>query len=591
MGNEPSRSMHLRRRYRKPRRLPKPLEPLDAYQGLGVARAPNPTDVPSSLRVVHDSVERDWDLTQRTLGTGFSGAVIMATHKTKPGLRAAVKSFSKKHKAARIAMLRNEIEVYLRLDHPNICRLLWAYESKDKVWLVMELCSEELYDKLCARKVFSMDDTAFVLAQMLRAINYLHSHNIVHRDLKLENWMFQKRTDEDLYSSMRQTTASTSASRSGCAPASRSPSGSASAPASRSPSISASASSSSAICDERIKLIDFGFSKILMDPSETLEVPCGTLHYASPDVLKRNYNAKCDIWSLGVICYMLLIGSPPFSASRTAQVLEKIKNGKVRLGNRWSVLNPVAQDFVLQCPTVDPEQRLDARQALQHPFVISYVSAATPTACLTQEVVSNLHAFAISSKLRRAASSVLAYELTSNEMLDFHDVFLSFDITGTGTLHIDDFIQVCQSHPSIDISENEIKRIFSIIAIDNEIHYTPFLAAMISKMHIDLDNVLQVFKLFDPSRDNFISIEDLVCVFEPIGLTAQEAELWVREHDVKGNGLLDYESLLVALNFSTPNETFPEVKFVNTHSDKSDDSTVDTSIGCITIDDHDYFQA
>lgn len=561
MGN--SRSS-LRRTARKPRRLPVPLEPIDAYAGLGVARAPNPSDVPSSLRVVCDTVERDWILTPKTLGTGFSGAVILATHRTKPGLRAAVKTFSKKHKATRIAMLRNEIEVYLRLDHPNICRLLWTYESKDKVWLVMELCSEELYDKLCARKIFSEEDTACVLAQMLRAVNYLHCHNIVHRDLKLENWMFQKRVDD--VESSRHTDAEQSTT------------GGAS---------SSNASAGAGICDERIKLIDFGFSKILMDPEETLEVPCGTLHYASPDVLKRNYNAKCDIWSLGVICYMLLIGSPPFSASRNAQVLEKIKNGKVRFGSRWHVLSEDARDFVLQCLTVDPDHRVDAKTALSHPFLAPFMTRATPSVCLTQEVVDNLSAFAVASKLRRAVASVLAYELTSNEMLDFHDVFLSFDISGSGTLHIDDFLAVCKSHPTLQYSETDLRRVFSIVSIDGEIHYTPFLAAMISKMHVDLDNVQQVFKLFDPSKDNFISAEDLVCVFASISLSSQEAELWVREHDVKGNGLIDYEALLVALKFSTHEEKFPEILFSEPRGCGVSENGI--SGGEITIEE-DYFR-
>jgi len=568
MGN--SRSSFRVRTTRKPRRLPLPIEPIDAYAGLGIARSPNPSDVPSSLRVVCDSVERDWILTPKTLGTGFSGAVILAMHRTKPGLCAAVKTFSKKHKEIRISMLRNEIEVYLRLDHPNICRLLWTYESKDKVWLVMELCSEELYDKLCARKVFSEEDSACVLAQMFRAVNYLHCHSIVHRDLKLENWMFQKRGDDDSDRTSKNTDSeeATATTTSGA-------------------SSSSHTSLSAGISDERIKLIDFGFSKILMNPEETLEVPCGTLHYASPDVLKRNYNAKCDIWSLGVICYMLLIGSPPFSASRNSQVLEKIKKGKVRFGSRWVGLSNDARDFVLRCLTVDPDDRFDAKTALNHPFLTPFITRARPSACLTQEVVNNLNAFAVASKLRRAVASVLAYELTSDEMLDFHDVFLSFDISRSGTLHIDDFLTVCKSHPTLEFSETDIRRVFSIVSVNNEIHYTPFLAAMISKMHVDLDNVQQAFKLFDPSKDNFISVEDLVCVFASISLSAQEAEQWVREHDVKGNGLLDYEALLIALKFSTHEEKFPEVLFAEPRGCGAVGTT--GIFGPITIEE-DYFR-
>lgn len=532
----------LRRQQRKPRRLPRPLDPLDQFEGRGFARAPDPSDVPSSLRVICSHIERDWVLTQRTLGTGFSGDVVLATHRSRPGLQAAVKTFSKKHKDARLAMLRNEIEVYLKLDHPNICRLLRTYESKDKVWLVMELCSEELYDKLCARKVFSEDDTASVLSQMLRAVNYLHTHQIVHRDLKLENWMFQRRRNSD---SMLDV-----ASNYDPDPAR---------------SVTAGSSDADPISDERIKLIDFGFSKILLDPKESLDVPCGTLDYASPDVLKRSYNSKCDIWSLGVICYMLLIGSPPFAGARNSHVLEKIKSGRVRFGARWHILSEEAQNFILRCLTVNPEKRMDANTALHHAFLRPYLCQARPSCCLTQEVVDNLNAFAVSSKLQRTLSSMLAYSLTSDEMLDFHEVFQSFDIEGSGTLYYEDLRTICKAHPSLRWDEAELRNVFSVLAVDNEIHYTPFLAAMIATSHLGLDKVQQVFTLFDPSRDGYISAEDLVCVFSSISLTQREAEEWLRVHDVKGNGMLDYEALLVALNFSTPQEALPEVVFMSDH--------------------------
>jgi len=100
----------------------------------------------------------------------------------------AVKQFTKKcSKAHRLDLLQSEVEVYLRLDHPNICRLLHAYESKHDVWLVMELCGCELYSRLCQQKVYSERDAAEVVYQMLQAVGYLHTHNMVHRDLKLEN--------------------------------------------------------------------------------------------------------------------------------------------------------------------------------------------------------------------------------------------------------------------------------------------------------------------------------------------------------------------------------------------------------------------
>ena len=111
------------------------------------------TSFPLTRRIVHADITRDFDIKTQVLGTGYSGAVRLAEHKiTKQPV--AVKQFSKTGlKAHRLKLLKSEVEVYLRLDHPNICRLLYAYESSRDVWLVMELCSCELYSRLCKSKV------------------------------------------------------------------------------------------------------------------------------------------------------------------------------------------------------------------------------------------------------------------------------------------------------------------------------------------------------------------------------------------------------------------------------------------------------
>ena len=111
------------------------------------------TSFPLTRRIVHAEITRDFDIKPQVLGTGYSGAVHLAEHKV-TRQRVAVKQFSKPGlKPHRLKLLKSEVEVYLRLDHPNICRLLYAYESSRDVWLVMELCSCELYSRLCKSKV------------------------------------------------------------------------------------------------------------------------------------------------------------------------------------------------------------------------------------------------------------------------------------------------------------------------------------------------------------------------------------------------------------------------------------------------------
>eukprot|EP00392_Amoebophrya_sp_AT5.2_P007974 g7993.t1 len=351
----------------------------------------------SNLRVIKAPVSRDWALQKkRTLGTGFSGAVVLAENRD-TGQRAAVKGFSKAKLGdqRRLDMLRDEINVYLSLDHPNVCKLLYAYEDRHHVWLVMELCAEELYDRLCTVGVYTELEASEALSQMFLAVNYLHSYNIVHRDLKLENWI-------------------------SCSPQTH----------------------------QRLKLIDFGFSKKLRRADDILELPCGTLHYASPDVLRRSYTSKCDLWSMGVICFMLLTGSPPFTGSSNQSVIERIRAGRIRFNSRWAKLSKTAQHFTLALLDADAERRLSGRKALQHDFlrrqfhrysIRHFVELQPRTAAVCSSssgsssgknkinLVENMRNFANGSRLMRAGLLMLAYRLSSEDTAELMELFFLMD--------------------------------------------------------------------------------------------------------------------------------------------------------------------
>eukprot|EP00929_Paragymnodinium_shiwhaense_P022374 TRINITY_DN14312_c0_g1_i1.p1 TRINITY_DN14312_c0_g1~~TRINITY_DN14312_c0_g1_i1.p1 ORF type:complete len:659 (-),score=102.00 TRINITY_DN14312_c0_g1_i1:427-2295(-) len=467
-------------------------------------------------RIVHDDVTRDYDLTPQVLGTGYSGAVRLGVHHESKR-QVAVKHFSKTRlKPHRVKLLQSEVEVYLRLDHPNICRLLHAYEGKHDVWLVMELCGSELYSQLCKCKVYTEADAAEVLLQMLQAINYLHSHKIVHRDLKLENWMH-----------------------------------------------------GSPDCDreDRLKLIDFGFSRVLCDNKETLDMPCGTLHYTSPEVLGRRYTNKCDIWSLGVICYMLLMGRPPFRGQNSMKIAKSILNADFPRDGRWSSLSNYAKNFVEQLLRKDPNLRPDAMQALSHAWLTGAsslkgsLSAPSPHD-VGLDVLRRLRQFAQGSHLRRAALTVLAYSLTSSEIEDLEETFFSFDRSGRGTITLEQLADVlaeyCQAAERPELSTAEVRRIFESLDVDNEeeVHYTPFVAAMLgTRVKQHEDKIRDCFEAFDQDGSGFITADSLVRIFSRLPsktstskqLTEQEAEEWIREIDYKGNGVIDYDSFLDAL--------------------------------------------
>jgi len=457
-------------------------------------------------RIIRSEIGRDLDITPQVLGTGYSGAVRKAVHRSS-GAHMAVKTFSKKRlKANRIELLKSEVEVYLRLDHPNVCRLLHAYEGKNEVWLVMELCGCELYNRLCERKAYRESDAVDVAHQMLLAVKYLHSHRIVHRDLKLENWMYGVNRGDD-----------------------------------------------------RIKLIDFGFSRILKDEDEELEMPCGTLLYTSPEVLRRKYTSKCDIWSLGVICYMMLVGRPPFRAHNNTGIAKAIVGDDFPREWRFEQLSEDAKDFLTQLMTKDASKRPDAAQALSHRWITSADAGSSSEVGI--EVLTSLQKFARGSHLRRAGLTVMAYSLTSHEIQDLERIFLTFDKSGSGTITLQVLAEVMHEH--LEVSSEEVERIFQCLdfANDEEVHYTPFIAGMLAtRVSIHQDKVRTAFDAFDTEGTGFITAESLVRIFSTLpgqgssgGLSRDEAEQWIREVDLKGNGVIDYDVFLKALTGQSTN--------------------------------------
>lgn len=379
--------------------------------------------------------------------------------------------------------------MYLRLDHPNICRLLFAYEGKNDVWLVMELCGPELYSRLCQKKSYSEAVAAEVLLQMLQAVNYLHLHNIVHRDLKLENWMY-------------------------------------------------------AVGDsERLKLIDFGFSRVVSGSDETLEMPCGTLHYTPPEVLQRRYTSKCDLWSLGVITYMLLLGRPPFRGENNRRIAAAIVRGEFSREAPWRRLSSEAQDFVEQLLTKDPSRRPDAQRALEHPWL----SAPARRVEDLGAVLGSLRRFAHGSHLRRAALTVLAYSLTSRELQDLEATFLALDREGRGTITLASLSGVLREGGR---DTAELQRLLqSLDCDDEEVAYTPFVAAMLAtRVRQHEDRVRAAFEAFDREKRGYLTAESLQGLqVSGQAVTKEEAERWIREVDYRGNGVLDYEAFLSAL--------------------------------------------
>jgi calcium-dependent protein kinase len=253
----------------------------------------------------------------------------------KTGQRLAVKSIRKSDQAVKPGCLQREIMLLEEMKHSNIIQLVDVFEDDEYLHLVTDLCKGgELFDKIVDKAssgngCFSEHQAAQILHQILTAVSYLHKRNIVHRDIKPENILFE-------------TTAE----------------------------------------DSPIKVIDFGLARKHYankgEPNMTTVV--GTPYYIAPEVLRKNYGKACDLWSIGVIAYVLLCGYPPFNGNNNAEVYESVRRGIYWFPSEdWKNVSSGAKDFISRLLQKDPRNRMTVDQALRHPWLIGKLCSENPT--------------------------------------------------------------------------------------------------------------------------------------------------------------------------------------------------------------------
>jgi calcium-dependent protein kinase len=201
------------------------------------------------------------------------------------------------------------------LDHPNIAKILEIFDEEDKLYLVEEQCKGgDLFDYIINNGSLSQRDAAVIMKEILGMLSFIHGQNIVHRDIKPENLMFLQ--DNDLNS---------------------------------------------------LKLIDLDTMCIVDEGTKAREL-YGTPYYIAPEVLAKKYDSKCDVWSAGVILYILLTGQPPFSGFTDAEILSKVKDEEVAYDEAFWSDKVEAKAFLQKLLNKNPEERLSASDALQDPW-------------------------------------------------------------------------------------------------------------------------------------------------------------------------------------------------------------------------------
>jgi len=267
-------------------------------------------------------IEDDYELGQ-FLGKG-TFATVKQGRKKETGQKVAVKIIDKNNIDVKIESLKTEVKILMNVKHDNIVNLLGVYEDESKVYLIMELMGGgELFDRICNDypNGYSEKQASELIRQMIVAVQYFHGKGIIHRDLKPENLLFATQTDSSV-----------------------------------------------------IKISDFGLAKIWSGDT-LVKTACGSPNYVAPEVLlndMRGYTFAVDMWSLGVILYVLLCGFCPFFDENTPALFRAITQGNYSFPSPyWDEISDDAKDLIRRMLVVNPQKRATPEMALEHPWIKS----------------------------------------------------------------------------------------------------------------------------------------------------------------------------------------------------------------------------
>lgn len=426
------------------------------------------------------------------LGVGCYGRVVLGIHKKTKESRAIkiINKISIQNENIRRKIM-NEVEIQSKLDHPNITKLYEFYEDQYNLYLVLELCTGgELLDYFSRIGYLTETQTAIYIKQILSALCYLHSMNIVHRDLKLENLLIEKEKMNVL------------------------------------------------------KIADFG-SATEIRKREKLATVIGTINYIAPEVIRKKYDEKCDVWSCGVIMFILLTGSLPFRAANKRDTFEVILKSKVDPGDeKLQMVSESAKQLLCRMLDSDSESRITAEGALNSEWIIKSLQPNI-RASLLQQTCNNLKSFKETHKFQKAVIRYIAsHVLSPSDKLQFVSIFRKLDQSGSGKLTKQDIMKTCKSVFGHNFNDETIDEIMSRVDTDcnGVVDYTEFIAAAMDKSKLLSEEKLEAtFRVFDQDSNGKITASELKFMLESkfdVDINAYD-ELIARV-DKNGDGMIDF---------------------------------------------------
>nr|AGT15898.1 calcium-dependent protein kinase [Saccharum hybrid cultivar R570]AGT16288.1 Protein kinase-like domain [Saccharum hybrid cultivar R570] len=474
--------------------------------------APTPNKPPAPIGPVLGRPMEDVKSTYtvgKELGRGQFGVTSLCTHKA-TGQKFACKTISKRKLSTKedIEDVRREVQIMYHLSgQPGVVELKGAYEDKSNVHLVMELCAGgELFDRIIAKGHYTERAAASLLRTIVEIVHTCHSMGVIHRDLKPENFLLLSK-DEN-------------------------------AP---------------------LKATDFGLS-VFFKEGEVFRDIVGSAYYIAPEVLKRSYGPEADIWSVGVIVYILLSGVPPFWAESEHGIFNAILRGQVDFtSDPWPRISQGAKDLVRKMLNPDPKQRISAYDVLNHPWIKE--DGEAPDTPLDNAVLGRLKQFRAMNQFKKAALRVIAGCLSEEEIRGLKEMFKSMDSDNSGTITVDE-LRRGLAKKGTKLTEAEVQQLMEAADADGNgtIDYEEFITATMHMNRMDRDEHLYTaFQYFDKDNSGYITMEELEQALREKGLLdGRDIKDIVAEVDADNDGRINYTEFAAMMRKGDPEPSNPK---------------------------------
>lgn len=438
----------------------------------------------------------------KELGRGQFGITYLCTENS-TGQTYACKSILKRKLVTKSDKedIKREIQILQHLSgQPNIVEFKGVYEDRQSVHVVMELCAGgELFDRIITQGHYSERAAASICRQIVNVVHICHFMGVMHRDLKPENFLLSDKGEGAM-----------------------------------------------------LKATDFGLS-VFIEEGKVYHDVVGSAYYVAPEVLRRNYGKEIDLWSAGIILYILLSGVPPFWAENDRGIFDAIKKGDIDFeSDPWPTISGSAKDLVRRMLHPDPKKRITPAQVLEHTWIREGGNASDKP--IDSAVLSRMKQFRTMNKLKKLALKVIAENMSEEEIKGLKAMFTNMDTDKSGSITYEELKKGLAQLGS-KLTEAEVKQLMEAADVDGNgtIDYTEFITATMHRHRLETDeNLLKAFRYFDKDNSGFITIDELEIAMKEYGIGDESSiKEILSEVDTDNDGRINYEEFCTMMRSGT----------------------------------------